>query len=208
MKAEEIKKELSVRQYIIMITPYLYDLINDHRVVRRVWKIQISMCVNFVSSNDTGETLTIYVWSDNVNIMQGSDTDDIINEIFKSFLHNYQEKLKIIKGSDFIFESVALKDYKLHRVRLRRGGSNIKSPEWLKDKKATINPKNKNDDECLRWSTICALNCNEIMKKEFENIFKNIKHEYKDFSSQKRDWENFEQNNESIALNVLFESPK
>ena len=44
------------------------------------------------------------------------------------------------------------------------------------------------------------------MKKEFENIFKKIKHEDKDFSSQKRDWENFEQNNESIALNVLFSS--
>ena len=44
----------------------------------------------------------------------------------------------------------------------------------------------------------------QLIKEEFENIFKNIKHEYKDFSSQKRDWENFEQNNESIALNVLF----
>ena len=42
------------------------------------------------------------------------------------------------------------------------------------------------------------------MKKEFENIFKKIKHEDKDFSSQKRGWEKFEQNNESIALNVLF----
>ena len=27
------------------------------------------------------------------------------------------------------------------------------------------------------------------MKKEFENIFKKIKHEDKDFSSHKRDWE-------------------
>ena len=42
------------------------------------------------------------------------------------------------------------------------------------------------------------------MKKEFENIFRNIKHDDKDFSSQKRNWENFEQNNELIALNVLF----
>ena len=42
------------------------------------------------------------------------------------------------------------------------------------------------------------------MKKEFENIFKRIKRE--DFSSKQRDWENFEQNNESIALNVLFSS--
>ena len=61
-----------------MITPYLYDLVNDYRIVRRAWKIQISMHVNFVSSKDTGETRTIYVWSDNVSIMQGSGTDYII----------------------------------------------------------------------------------------------------------------------------------
>ena len=42
------------------------------------------------------------------------------------------------------------------------------------------------------------------MKKEFENIFKKIKHEDKDFLLHKKDWENFEQNNKSIALNVLF----
>ena len=95
---------------------------------------------------------------------------------------------------------------KFHRLRLRRSRSYIKSPKWLLHKGATINPKNENDDECLRWSTISALNYNEIMKKEFENIFKKIKHEDKDFSSHRRDWENFEQNTESIAFNVLLAS--
>ena len=47
------------------------------------------MHVNFISSRDTGETRTYYVWSDNVSIMQGKDADDIIREIFRSFLHNY-----------------------------------------------------------------------------------------------------------------------
>ena len=42
-----------------------------------------------------------------------------------------------------------LLDYKLHRVCLRGGGSYVKSPEWLANKKATVNPKNKNDNECL-----------------------------------------------------------
>ena len=188
-----------------MIAPYLYDLINDQRILRRVWKIQINMHVKFIFSRDTEETRILYVRSDNQSIMQAVDTDDIIRDIFRSFSQHFQEELKIIKGSDFVFESVDLLDYKLHRVRLNRGGSYTKSPKWLENKKATINPKN-DDDECLRWSIISALNYNDIMKKEFENIFKKIKHEDKDFSSHKRDWENFEQNNESIALNVLFSS--
>ena len=85
------EKILSVKQYLNKITPYLYNLINDHRIVRRVWKIQINMHVNFISSRDTGETRIYYVWSDNVSIMQGEDTNAIIREIFRSFLHNYQQ---------------------------------------------------------------------------------------------------------------------
>ena len=73
-------------------------------------------------------------------------------------------------------------------------------------KEVTINPKNKSDNECLLWSTIWALNYNKITKKEFEKIFKKIKHEDKNFSSHQKDWKNFEQNNESIAVNVLFAS--
>ena len=52
-------------------------------------KIQINMNVNFVSSKDTGETRTIFAWSDNEEIRSGNETDDIINELFKSFLNNY-----------------------------------------------------------------------------------------------------------------------
>ena len=152
-------------------------MINEHRINRRVWKFQINMRVNSISSRDTGEIPTYYVWSDNVDIMQGNDTYDIIKEIFESFLNNYQKELKSIKESDFVFESVDRLDYKLHRVRLKRGGSYIKFPKWLENKKATINPKNENDDECFRWPIIFALHYNDIMKKEFENIFDKIKYE-------------------------------
>ena len=120
------------------------------------------------------------------------------------FLNDCQKELKIIKGGNIVFEGVDLLDYKLHRIRLKRRKSYVKSPKWLENKKAVIYPKNENYHECLRWSIISALNYNNIVKKEFENIFKKIKHEDKDFSSHKRDWENFEKNNESIALNVVF----
>ena len=85
------KKKLSVKQYLNKIIPYLYDLINDHRIARRVWKIEINMHVNSISSKDTGETRTYYMWSDNVSIMEGKNTNHIIIEIFYSFLYNYQK---------------------------------------------------------------------------------------------------------------------
>ena len=76
-------------------------------------------------------------------------------------------------------------DYKLHRVRLSKGGSYIKSPEWLLHKGATINPKNRNDDECLLWSTISALNFNEIMKKSLKTYLKKLNMKIKSFHHSK-----------------------
>ena len=96
----DIEKKLSVYQYLNKIRPYLHNLINDHRIVRSVWKIQINMHVNFISSRDTGEIRTIYTWSNNVSIIQGRDTNDIIKYFLESSLHDYQEKLKAIKESN------------------------------------------------------------------------------------------------------------
>ena len=68
-------KKLSVKQYLYKIMPYLSDLINDHKAIRnesKEWKIQINMHGNFISSKDTGETCTIFVWSDNEEIRLGN----------------------------------------------------------------------------------------------------------------------------------------
>ena len=99
---------------------------------------------NFISSKDTGETRTIFVWSDTEEIRPGNETDDIIKELFKSFLTNCQKEETILRtGSDFVFESVDLLFYSFHKVSLKRGKSYIKSAEWLVNKRATINPKIK-----------------------------------------------------------------
>ena len=68
--------------------PYLSDLINGHKTNEKnsnEWKIQINMHVNLVSSKDTGETRTIFVWSDNEEIRSGNETDDIIKGLLNSF---------------------------------------------------------------------------------------------------------------------------
>ena len=101
------------------------------------------MNVNFISSNnDIGETRSINILSHNGEIMLGSSTDDTIINLFISLLDNYQWQQEIMRrASDFKFESVELLDYKLHKIKLRRGGSYIKSPEWIINKRVTINPK-------------------------------------------------------------------
>ena len=100
------------------------------------------MGINFISSKDTGEVLTIYVRCDNEEIRSDNEKDDIIKELFKSFLNNYQaEEIILRKGSDFVFESVDLLSYSFHKISLKREKSLMKSPEQVINKRATINPK-------------------------------------------------------------------
>ena len=50
------------------------------------------MHVNFVSSNDSGEIRTIFVWSNNEEIRISSETNDIIRRLINSFVNNYQNE--------------------------------------------------------------------------------------------------------------------
>ena len=67
------------------------------------------MSINFISSKDSDETRNMHTKSDNIEIMMGSKTDYIIDELFESFLQKYQEGLdESMTGSEFIFDSVDL----------------------------------------------------------------------------------------------------
>ena len=106
-------------------------------------------------------------------------------------------------GSNFIFESVDLLYYSLHKIALKRGEWYIKSPEWLINTRATINPKN-NDDNCSQYAKTVALNYQNI-GNNLERISKNkpfinqynwkdidIKEHQKD-RKKLTDWKKFEE---------------
>ena len=82
--------------------------------------------------------------------MVGSDTNDVIKELFKTFLQRYQEGLQEkMKGSDFEFDGVNLLYYDFNKISLNRGA------KWIKDKKSAINPKN-NDYKCFQYAVTVA----------------------------------------------------
>ena len=94
--------------------------------------------------------------SDNEEIMTGSDTDEIIEELFESCLQRYEQNLeKQMKGSDFGFDGVNFLYYDVDKMSLNRGGSYIDSPKWIKNEKSTINPKN-NDYKCFQYALTLA----------------------------------------------------
>ena len=90
-----------------------------------------------------------------MEIMMGNEKVEIIEELFESVLQKYQEELEEkMKGSEFVFDSIGLLHYKLHKISLNRCRLYIDSPKWLKNKKATINLKN-NDDKSFNMLLLC-----------------------------------------------------
>ena len=75
-----------------------------------------------------------------------------------------------MSGSEFVFDAVNVLYYDLNKISLNRGGSYIDSPEWIKNKKATINPKN-DDDKYFQYALTIALNYQNI-KKDLQRVIK------------------------------------
>ena len=61
--------------------------------------------------------------------------------------------------------------YKCHKINLSCGGSYIDSPDWVKNKRVTINPINKKDNKCFQYAVTVTLNHEEI-KKDPQKITK------------------------------------
>ena len=152
--------KLSIYEYFDIIRPYLRDMIDK---ARGEWKIQLTMQIIFVSFIDANETREMHTKSNNIAIMGGTETEDVINELFNTFCKRYQEGLETkMRGSSFTFERVDLLEYHLHKISLNRGSSYIESPEWIKNKGVTINPKNTKDNNCFQYAIIAALKYQNI----------------------------------------------
>ena len=160
------------------------------------------MKIAFVSFIDKNETQVMRTKGDNIEIMNGADTSEAINELIDSFIKRYQEGLETkLEGSSYISERIDLLEYHLHKISLNRGSSYIESHEWIKNKGVTINPKNK-DNKCFQYAITAGFNYQniDVILKEFINNYNWKDIEYPSHSKDRR---KSECNNNTIALNIL-----
>ena len=168
------------------------------------WRIHITMGIIFISFIDKNETRVMHTKSDNVEIINATDTSDAINELINSFMKKYQEELETkMKGSSYIFERIDLLEYHLHKIILNRGSPYIESPEWLHNKGVTINPKNTNDNNCFQYAITAALNHYNIDHhperiSKLRPFINNCNWKDIEFPSYSKDWIKFECNNKNV----------
>ena len=199
---------LSIKECFSLIEKYLRELIDEYKNQGK-WKLQLMAEIKFISLKPGSDEIRImHVRSDNEEFMSGDDTDEIIISLFQSFIQSYEERLQNkIKGSDFELDGINFLYYDFNKTSIYRGGTYIESPKLLKDKRSTINPKNK-DNKCFQYAVTLALNLDN-----FDNHLKRIskikpfieQYDWKDieFPPTSKDWRKFESNNK-ISLNILY----
>ena len=205
----EGSNSLSFMEYLNLIKPYIEDLINEKKN-KGEWKLQLKANISFVSLKpDSDETRLMYTRSNPEEFMNGSETEEIIESLYRSLLQKYQDNLnEKMRGSDFVFNGVNYFYYDFNRVSISKGGSYIDSPKWLKDKKSTVNQKN-NDNKCFQYATTLALNFNKINKdpqriSKIKPFIENYNWNDINFPAATKDWNRFEVNNKNVALNILY----
>ena len=154
--------------------------------------------------------ITHFLRSDNIICLPSSNTIDILDQLLASLYEKYQQDLKITHASSsFIYESVEECNFDFIKIDLRRGASYIETPNCLKSKKSTINPKNTQDVYCFTYAATIAFFHKESGTNP-ERISQKLRiytqrfnwHDI-DFPASYVDYAIFEKLNEDIALNIL-----
>ena len=105
-------------------------------------------------------------------------------------------------------ECVDLTHVQFHRIELNRGSSFIDSSEWVKNKRATINPKNTEGNYCFAYAITAALYHEEIGRdpqriRKLTPYVNNYRWKDIDVPAEEKDCKTFERNNKDIALKIL-----
>ena len=141
--------------------------------------------------------------------MEGTDHEELLAEMFREILRQYEIVSQALEDSDFVFVRIVEMTYHCHKVDMVRGGSYIELPEWVKLKHCCINPKNIDDNECFKWAVTVALHHQEI-GNDPERISKIKPYVDKynwagiNFPTPRNQWKKFEKQNPNVALNVLY----
>ena len=148
--------------------------------------------------------------SDNVDILSGYSTDDIINKLIKSFEKRLQEGLETkMKGSNYIFNRIELLEYHFHKITLNRGSSYLPTSSQVANKKCTLNPQNKKDHLCFVYAIALALNYHKISRDHqiISNIIPfipNYNWNEINFLAGSKECTAFEKYNDTKALNIFY----
>ena len=139
-KRGDKEKILSLKQYMTTTMPYLFELIDKKKNnTQDEQKVQLIIAIIFRHITDSAKKYTFYVKSKKIDMRAEMILMRLLIKSQIHFLRIMKEKKTYCVMEVIMF----------HTIQLKIGSSYIPSPKWISNKKATINPKNLNDNFVL-----------------------------------------------------------
>ena len=139
-------------------------------------------------------------------ITESTDLHEIYNEMFKEI----EERVQMVEhadGSGWVFVEVENLTLYTDIWDPIKASSYIDLPDELKNKKAIINMKNKNNDKCFLWCVLRALNPKKEHPERIDEDLKSkedtLNMEGIDYPVNLKDIKRFEKQNPNISISVL-----
>ena len=101
--------------------------------------------------------------------LKSTDVEKLIFDSKENILNQMQMYAE--KGSNWMFKEVVKLEIHTAEFNPTKGGSYIDLPKWIKDKKAIINIKNK-DDKCFLWCILRYLHPKETHEEKIKDLEK------------------------------------
>ena len=202
-------KVITLEEYLDKIKPSLKRQLEElQKSASSEQKVLLKCILVFKKINNEFERFIKYYDSDGIIMRHGSDVDKVINDLYVSLLKSYEKESNQLRGSNFIFSSVDLTYLQVVKSKLKRVGTYVKTPEWIFNKNAIINPCNLDDNYSFAWAIIISMHYDEIGRNhnrmsKLKRYVNNYNWNDINFPTDKRDRDRFEKNNSNIALNIF-----
>ena len=194
------KKGYSAEGFLKNLKPQLLEIFQTHPGFR----IQITLICKMVSSNISQGTEiedTAFFSSLAEEVFEGTDLESLIKSMIARLLEHMRNFQR--GRSSWRFLGVERVEIQTDEMRV---GKFIPLPDSLAAKKAIINMRNENDEECFKW---CIGRSQNPVEKNAERITSLLRRQCEEFDWSEisfpvgwKDIDRFERNND-ISVNVL-----
>ena len=194
------KKGYSAEGFLKNLKPQLLEIFQSHPG----FKIQITLICKMVSSNISQGTEiedTAFFSSLAEEVFEGTDLESLIKSMIARLLEHMRNFQR--GRSSWRFLRVERVEIQTDEMRV---GKFIPLPDFLAAKKAIINMRNENDEECFKW---CIGRSQNPVEKNAERITSLLRRQCDEFDWSGisfpvgwKDIDRFERNND-ISVNVL-----
>jgi hypothetical protein len=156
-----IPAELGIVSTDLMVSlqemkPFLTQIVGNAMTEYKSYKIQCNLTVQCINPSGVTDVFSVFdSKNDKAHVVHSSTSPGVVAG---GILGNLKDKVENLeaKGSGWRFKQVFLLKVNVYKLIVKKGGSYIKTPDIIANKKCVVNVKNM-DEKCFVWAVLSGM---------------------------------------------------